>query len=154
MIVSFGTSALSTVSLDSTQWAISLLLGALSLPIAMLIRLIPDDFIRKLGLNNTLDKSQALLPGASRNDRFGWNNTLKDVRNELTFFKRIRGGRFNALRYPLQGAKSPRCSLARSTSSSALGPASVMAGIIAGSIAGWPPIERDDACDESTRLLG
>jgi Ca2+-transporting ATPase len=48
IIVSIGSSALSTVRLDMKQWAISLALGALSLPVAVLIRLIPDDFIRKL----------------------------------------------------------------------------------------------------------
>lgn len=154
IIVFVGSSALSTVRLDSTQWGISLLLGALSLPIAMLIRLIPDDFIRKLCPDNTLGKSQAPLPRASRDGRFEWNNTIKDVRDELTFFKHIHGGRFNALRYTLQGARSPRHSLARSRSNSALGPASVMAGIVAGSIAGWSPIERDAADDESARLLG
>jgi Ca2+-transporting ATPase len=48
IIVSVGSSALSTVRLDGKQWAISLALGATSLPVAVLIRLIPDDFIRKL----------------------------------------------------------------------------------------------------------
>jgi Ca2+-transporting ATPase len=154
IIVFVGSSALSTVRLDSTQWGISLLLGALSLPIAMLIRLIPDDFIRKLYPTNILGKSQAPPPPrAFRDNRFEWNDTIKDVRDELTFFKHIHGGRFGAIRHTLQRARSPRHSLARSRSNSALGPASVMAGIIAGSIAGWSPIERDAADDENTRLL-
>lgn len=153
IIVFVGSSALSTVRLDSMQWGISLLLGALSLPIGMLIRLIPDDFIRKL-CPTALSKNQAPLPEASQDDRLEWNNTIKDIRNELTFYKHIHGGRFNALRHTFQRAKSPRYSLARSRSNSALGPASVMAGIVAGSIAGWSPIERDAADDERTRLLG
>lgn len=153
IIVSLGSSALSTVRLDLSQWGISLLLGALSLPIAMLIRLIPNDFIREL-CPNPLSKNQAPVPRASTDDRLEWNNTIKDIRNELTFYKHIHGGRFNALRHTLQRAGSPRYSLARSKSDSALGPASVMAGIVAGSIAGWSPIERDAADDESTRLLG
>jgi Ca2+-transporting ATPase len=152
MIVFIGSSALSTVRLDSTQWGISLLLGALSLPIAMLIRLIPDDFIRKL-CPSALSKPQAPLHRASRDDGLEWNDTIKDIRNELTFYKHIYGGRFNALKHTLQRARSPRYSLARSRSHSVLGPASVMAGIVAGSIAGWSPIEREDADDESTRLL-
>lgn len=153
IIVFLGSSALSTVRLDSTQCGISLLIGVLSLPIAVLIRLIPDDFIRKLW-PNTLSKNLAPLPRASQDDRFEWNDTLKDVRDELTFFKHIHGGRFNALRHTLYSARSSHHSLARSRSTSALGPASVMAGIVAGSIAGWSPIERDTADDESTRLLG
>ena len=153
IIVFVGSSALSTVRLDSTQWGISLLLGALSLPIAMLIRFIPDDFIRSL-CPNALNKNQAPPPRASGDDNIEWNNTINDIRNELTFYKHIHGGRFNALKHTLQPTKSFRYSLARSRSNSALGPASVMAGIVAGSIVGWSPIERDAGDDERTRLLG
>lgn len=38
---------LSATRLNGTQWAISLILGALSLPIAVAIRLIPDDLIAR-----------------------------------------------------------------------------------------------------------
>ena len=153
IIVFVGSSALSTIRLDSTQWGISLLLGALSLPIAMLIRLIPVDFIRQLCLN-AFGKNQTSRPRASPDDRLEWNDTIKDIHNELTFYKHIHSGRFNALRHTFQRARPPRYNLARSRSNSALGPASVMAGIVAGSIAGWSPIERSAADDESTRLLG
>jgi len=33
--------------LDGVQWAISLVLGAMSLPVAVIIRLIPNDLIRR-----------------------------------------------------------------------------------------------------------
>jgi Ca2+-transporting ATPase len=46
IIVKVGSSALSTVALDATEWGISLLLGAFSLPIGVLIRLTPNYFIR------------------------------------------------------------------------------------------------------------
>jgi P-type Ca2+ transporter type 2C len=48
MIVSAGSTALSTIRLSGAQWVISLVLGGLSLPIGVLIRLIPDDYIRNL----------------------------------------------------------------------------------------------------------
>ncbi|KAH8699198.1 putative calcium p-type ATPase NCA-3 [Talaromyces proteolyticus] len=46
LIISFGGSALSAVRLDGIQWAISLSLGAFSLIIGVLARLVPDDWIR------------------------------------------------------------------------------------------------------------
>jgi hypothetical protein len=47
IIVSVGSSALSTVRLNMKQYGISLVLGAISMPITVLIRLILDDFILK-----------------------------------------------------------------------------------------------------------
>jgi len=153
IIVFVGSSALSTVRLDSTQWGISLLLGALSLPIAVLIRLIPDDYIRKL-FSTSPSEDQGPLPVVSRDDRFDWNDTLQDIRNQLSFFKNTHSDQLNSIKYTIQGSRPPRHSLARSRSDLALGPASVMAGLVAGSIAaGWSPIERDTEDDENTRLL-
>lgn len=47
-IISFGGSALSTIRLNGVQWAISLALGAISLPVAVIIRLIPNDLIKRI----------------------------------------------------------------------------------------------------------
>lgn len=45
LIIFFGGSALSATRLDVTQWAISVTLGAVSLPIGILTRLIPDRLV-------------------------------------------------------------------------------------------------------------
>jgi Ca2+-transporting ATPase len=50
-------------------------------------------------------------------------------------------------------AGSPRHSLERSRSNTALGPAAVMAGIVAGSIGGWSPVKRANGDEETERLL-
>lgn len=179
LIIFFGSSALSTIRLDSTQWAISLTLGALSLPVAVLIRLIPDQFIRDLV--PTRPEPYIALP---HDDRFQWNPALEDVRDQLRFFKSIHGGRLNSLTYKKSGPLKPgdvdvpyresvrangngdaalsqhTLERSRSRSSTALGPAAVMAGIVAGSIAGWSPTpiprsaEDETPPDERTRLLG
>lgn len=149
VIVSVGSSALSTVRLDMKQWGISLFLGALSLPIAVVIRLIPNDFIRKF-LPRSWVERQTIYPELSSND----------IRERFTFFKTSRGRRFDSIyrRGPPRllltpvcdsnldvpdgqmygGANSHDCTV----SDSALVPAIVMAGVVAGSIAGWSPIER------------
>jgi P-type Ca2+ transporter type 2C len=54
LILFLGGSALSTMPLDAKQWGISIMLGAISLPVAVLIRLIPNDFIQKF-IPSTLD---------------------------------------------------------------------------------------------------
>lgn len=137
-----------------TQWGISLVLGAMSMPIAVLIRLIPDEFILKF-LPRSWGESQTPGPWISSND----------IREQFSFFKMSRGRRFDSLykrRLPKLvlssnrdtilgapgsqingGTNSRDCSM----TDSALIPAVVMAGVVAGSIAGWSPIERVDDDD-------
>lgn len=165
IIVFVGGSALSAVRLNGTQWGISLLLGAISLPVAVLIRLIPNDFIRKF-IPCTLNQNQTRHIGVFGDDRFERNDILKNIRQEPTFLKKIRSGRLNALMFKLRSsrehllrsngdsipgtpnseanrdAESPRSSWTRSRSNSGLGSAAVLTGAAAGSIAGWPPLER------------
>ncbi|RFU24941.1 hypothetical protein B7463_g11402, partial [Scytalidium lignicola] len=176
IIVFAGSSALSTVRLSGTQWGISLILGAISLPVAVLIRLIPDDLIGKF-VPHPHDHSQFPQIGVPSDERFEWNDSLKNIREQLTFFSKIRGERLGALIFRLQRSREllpssnrdsipgtsnsqpngdagpPRHSWTRSRSNSALGPATAMAGIVAGSIAGWLPMERGAGVDDSIRSL-
>lgn len=167
------------------QWATAIILGALSIPIGMLIRLIPDDLIRKC-IPGFLKRKPA-PPGLMISDEERFNDypdVLTDVRDELAFLRKLKGGRLNnlkfAVRHPREtfmsrtrspsrsrsnsmrapptptredsfGAPSPaptsdsrrRSRSMRSRSNSALGAPTVMAGIIAGSVAaGWSPIEK------------
>ena len=48
MVIFVGGKAISVTRLNGSQWGISIVLGALSLPAAMLIRLVPDKFCAKL----------------------------------------------------------------------------------------------------------
>lgn len=61
LVIFFGGSALSAVRLDGTQWAISLGLGALSLVVGVVIRLIPDASIRSL-LSGRGQRAPVALP--------------------------------------------------------------------------------------------
>jgi Ca2+-transporting ATPase len=96
------------------------------------------------------------------------------VREQLTLLKNIRGGRLNALKFRLQAPREPFISpyrdsipgtpdipvngsselpvpkWMRSRSNSALGPAAVMAGVVAGSIAGWSLVARRNRDGDST----
>ncbi|KAF4626755.1 hypothetical protein G7Y89_g11401 [Cudoniella acicularis] len=160
-IVSVGSSALSTIRLDYTQWAISIALGAISLPVAVIIRLIPDEFIRSC-IPNALKTKQPQPAGDSGGHQFEWSDALNNIREHLVSFKRIRGrGRLDAFRFMLQDPREPLLESHRDSSETPinsadidggsswtwkcpeptppLGTAAAMAGVVAGSIAGWPP---------------
>jgi len=170
IIISVGGSALSTIRLNGTQWALSIAIGAISLPVAVLIRLIPNDFLLQF-IPHTRGHDER-----PHYDRFEWNEALENVREQLTLLKNIRGGRLNALKFTLQtprrpllsfnrdlihgtpntqvngGTRSPDDKWTRSRSNSGLGPAAVMAGVVAGSIAGWSPVPRRNGDDDSGRI--
>ncbi|KAI1118261.1 putative calcium P-type ATPase [Nemania sp. NC0429] len=174
------------------QWATAIILGALSIPIGMVIRLIPDELIRKC--IPAYFKRKPSPPGLMISDEERFNDypeVFTDVRDELTFLKKLKGGRLNNLKFAVQhpretfmsrtrspsrsrsnsmrvphtptredsfGAASPaptpdsrrRSRSTRSRSNSALGAPTVMAGIIAGSVAaGWSPIEKSGDRDFS-----
>ncbi|KAI1801503.1 calcium-translocating P-type ATPase [Daldinia bambusicola] len=167
------------------EWACAIVLGVLSIPIGMVIRLIPDELISKC-VPNVLKKKRG-IPGLMISDEERFNEypeVLADVRDELAFLKKLKGGRLNNLKFAVRqtrdnlisktrspshsrsnsmrapqtptredsfSAPSPtptpdsrkRSRSIRSRSNSALGAPTVMAGIIAGSVAaGWSPIER------------
>ncbi|KAJ5491169.1 Calcium-transporting ATPase 2 [Penicillium diatomitis] len=183
LIVFFGGAAFSVTRLNQgSQWAVCLVLGALSLPIAIVIRLIPDEFITKLVPAFWHDRHLKKGPEVVISDedrQFDWNPALEEIRDQLQFIKSVRGGRLRNIKHKLQhpqellprsrsgsrsrdssesstphgmdngssppGASTPENRSRRNTrsrSNSTFGPAAAMAGIVAGSIAGWSPIER------------
>ncbi|KAK4119310.1 calcium-translocating P-type ATPase [Parathielavia appendiculata] len=173
------------------MWGIAILLGILSVPVGVIIRLIPDELIAKLIPASFKRKSDSKVPGVTVSDddeRFNaYLEPLAEVRDELAWLKRVKGGRLNNLKFAMKHPREtflPRKSPAhsrehsrsnsihrlpqtptredsygsnvaptpdsrrrsrsmRSRSNSALGAPTVMAGIVAGSIAAsWSPIDR------------
>ncbi|KAF2754631.1 calcium transporting P-type ATPase-like protein [Pseudovirgaria hyperparasitica] len=177
IIINFGGAAFSVSKLNGPQWGYSILLGFISIPIGIIIRLIPDEIIR--GLTPACFKRKEAPPEIISDD-FEWNQGLLEVREELAFIRKMRGGRLGALKWTIKHPKEAlhrsRTSLSvpstpngersedghslapptpdsrrrrRSRSNSAFGPAAAMAGIVAGSIAGWSPIERRSGDNDS-----
>ncbi|KAF2739008.1 calcium transporting P-type ATPase-like protein [Polyplosphaeria fusca] len=177
MIVFVGGHAFSVERINGAQWGYSIVLGALSIPVGMIIRLLPDEVIRRC-IPAFLKKKRN--PEVVVSDEYQWNQGLLEVREELAFIKRVRGGRLSHLAFAVQhpreifsrsrssyslpstpnnGVENAEGSPApptpdsrsrrrgRSRSNSAFGPATVMAGIVAGSIAGWSPIDRNGEND-------
>ncbi|KAI4152224.1 MAG: hypothetical protein LQ341_000745 [Variospora aurantia] len=199
VIVFVGGTAFSTTPLIGSQWAYCLILGLISIPVAMLLRLIPDKYVGKIIPQGFRRKATPELRISDTEQQYEWNPALVEIREELSFLKTLRGGRLNLLAYKLQhpreallarswsvsrassiaptsvgeregsehggaGAAPPtpdsRLSTPqrfnRSRSNSAFGPAAAMAGIVAGSVAGWSPIGRrgDEQCAAFSETQG
>ncbi|EXJ58916.1 Ca2+-transporting ATPase [Cladophialophora yegresii CBS 114405] len=195
LIMFVGGQAFSINRINGPQWGYSLVLGALSVPVAVIIRLIPDELFARLipPMPRRKKRGPEFVLEDDENEKVHWNPALEDIREELQFLKRIRGGRISELTYKLQHPKdaflprsrSPSRSRsnselpqtpdgeqavvdtltaspstpekskrrARASSNSVFGPATAMAGIIAGSVAGgWSPIERRPEEQETVRF--
>lgn len=190
LIIFVGGQAFSVKPLNGTYWGVSLVLGVISIPIAVVIRLIPDGLVRKLIPTRGLRKKGPQVLVSDEDRRFEWNPALEEIKDQLSFLKTVRGGRLRQLKHKLQhpqellprsrsgsrsrdssipgtpvgdnengrlspqppGTPESRSRKPRSRSNSAFGPAAAMAGVVAGSIAGWSPIERGNGEADSIKF--
>ncbi len=94
LIVTFGGPALSTTPLTAREWAISLFLGFLSLPVGVAIRLVPDDSVRALLGALGVRRNAAASPEEELRRRpdagSPWHRALQQVRCELVEARRRR----------------------------------------------------------------
>ncbi|KAF1919833.1 hypothetical protein BDU57DRAFT_154267 [Ampelomyces quisqualis] len=182
MIIFVGGVAFKVTRLNGAQWGYSIVLGFLSLPVGMIVRLIPDELVRRC-IPEFFKRKRNPEVVVSDED-YQWSQGLLEIRDELAFIKRVRGGRLSNLKFKMQhpkeaftksrssqslpgtpnngpqndhdGSPAPPTPNSRrrgrSRSNSAFGPATVMAGIVAGSIAGWSPIDRNGGDNDSIRF--
>jgi len=180
MIIFVGGVAFKVVRLNGAQWGYSIVLGFLSLPVGVIVRLIPDELIRKC-IPEFFHRKRTPEVVVSDDDYY-WNQGLLEIRDELAFLRKVRGGRLSAMKFKVQhpreiftrsrsshslpgtpnngqaddGSQAPPTPNSRrrtrSRSNSAFGPATVMAGIVAGSVAGWSPIDRNNNDNDSMKF--
>ncbi len=188
--------SISDMGQTPTMWGFAIMLGFFSIPFGIIIRLIPDKLLERLVPDYLKRRAHSKVPGVTVSDdeeRFNYYpSPLWEVRDELAWLKRVKGGRLNNLKFAMKhpretfmpklkspsnsrtqsrshsrsnsmhlpqtptredsfGSTAPtpdsrkrsRSRSMRSRSNSALGAPTVMAGIIAGSVAvGWSPVER------------
>ncbi|KAL1923033.1 uncharacterized protein VTP21DRAFT_9409 [Calcarisporiella thermophila] len=102
LIVTFGSDAFQTTSLGLVEWLVSVLVGACSLLVGVIIRLIPDELliflfkllripIRPQYFDPTI-KYKAGAEGKS----LEWQSPITHLKNELSVFKSVRGGRLHS----------------------------------------------------------
>lgn len=166
MIIFVGGVAFSVTKLNGVQWAISIGFGAISLPVAVIIRLIPDHWLESIIPEWMLRKDPNVY--VSHNERFEWSDPYKDIHEELSFLKTIRGGRINQLKWKGRkavgnipgfrpsappGAVSDETGpqahrRSRSRSNPPFGTmVAVLPGVVAGGIGGSSPVERKTSPD-------
>ncbi len=117
MIVFIGGAAFSTHRLNKAQWGYSVVLGLLSIPVAVMLRLIPDELIQKLIPTLFIRKATPKLFVSDEEHQYQWAPELEDIREQLTFMKKLRGGRLNMLRYKLRHPVETLLPRSRSASS-------------------------------------
>lgn len=184
------------------QWGVAIVLGAISIPIGIVIRLIPNELVVKLvppfikRWVNRPKKDELIV--TDEENPWQFNQGLMDIKEELAWLRKYKGGRLRSLRFAvshpkelLLGSRSPSRSRAssdapgtphldasqegdsasqlshspapptpdsrrrrnRSRSGSNVAFAgAAMAGIVAGSIGGWSPIERGRGDNDSLRF--
>ncbi|KAM0326486.1 hypothetical protein ACHAPQ_007669 [Fusarium lateritium] len=111
IIIFFGGDAFVVTRLNGVQWGISLVLGFLSIPIGVLIRLFPDAwfaamvnvlaklwpswirFSRKKKTDNEEEGQESL----EKLQGYDMDTALLGIRDDLEFLKNVRGGRMTAL---------------------------------------------------------
>src|SRR5262245_40949120 len=93
MIVFVGGAAVQVTPMPGREWGISLALGFVSIPLGVIVRLLPnepfDKAFTKLGF---FGKRKEVLPTASP-EQEGWNGAISLVRDNLGTFANIRSGR-------------------------------------------------------------
>lgn len=82
LIVTFGGIAFKTTPLTPLQWLITVLIGALSIPVGLVIRLLPD-----FGLERKYAEEAPQLASYSR---MKWEGAIGDVRNSLRVYSFLR----------------------------------------------------------------
>lgn len=101
------------------MWAIALVLGFISIPVGIIIRLIPDRLILAL-VPEFLKQRAHKVPGLTVSDEEMdmYPEPLADVRDELNFLRRMKGGRLNNLKFAIQHPKETIMQRSRSPSHS------------------------------------
>lgn len=109
LIIFVGGKAFNIASPPQTgiMWGTAILLGFLSIPIGIVIRLIPDSLCEKL-VPESLKRRNSKVPEFTIEDEERFEHypaPFADVRDELTFMKKLKGGRINNLKFAM---KHPR----------------------------------------------
>ncbi|TVY28219.1 Calcium-transporting ATPase [Lachnellula hyalina] len=120
MIIFVGGAAFSVKRLNGAQWAYSIVLGFLSIPIGAVIRLVPDELILRL-IPDYIKSRPTKGPELRISDEeeaFQFPQPLTDVKEELSFLKRVKGGRLNNLKFAMQQARDEFLPRSRSGSRS------------------------------------
>ncbi|KAN0060767.1 plasma membrane calcium [Thecaphora frezii] len=153
LIMFVGGVAFGVTDLSGRDWAISIVVGFISWPLAVVIRMIPtapiEKALIKLGLMPDPDALPTLSPESDDKRTFTeWDEpAIGQVHAQLQAYTTIRGGRMRASDRIFK-SKSRRLKDANVQTKSLM--AMIPSLIGAGVGGGWRPAQRDDQADKST----
>ncbi|SCV70468.1 BQ2448_1862 [Microbotryum intermedium] len=138
LIVNFGGAAFQVVRIGARDWGISIILGLISLPVAVLIRLLPpgpwERFL--IAIHVYPDPNAPLPTFTEESEEKKWGEGLQKTIDNLAVYSQIRGGR-------ARGSSIIRKSRTKQLREHDIHPASLMAMIpsmVMGSVGGgWRP---------------
>jgi Ca2+-transporting ATPase len=103
LIVEVGGAAFTVTRLYGRDWGITIIVGFLSIPLGALVRLLPTAPFERFLIKIKVYRDPALLPTISPDaedevidEKYEYNSALSKVRDNLTTYSTIRGGRINA----------------------------------------------------------
>ncbi|KAJ1324930.1 putative calcium P-type ATPase [Microdochium nivale] len=105
---------------NGPQWGVALVFGVLSIPIGMLIRCVPDELVRKC-VPAFIRRRRNRVPAFTVSDEEKFNEypeVFADVKDDLRFLKKFKGGRVSNLRFAASHPKEAFMSAVRSPSHS------------------------------------
>ncbi|RMY41649.1 hypothetical protein D0866_00472 [Hortaea werneckii] len=108
LIIFVGGEAFSVTRQTGPQWAIAIILGVISLPIGIVIRLVPNEFAAKLVppfIKSYARRNKDKVVVTDEENPFQFNEALYDIKQELAFIKKYKGGRLNALKFAVSHPK-------------------------------------------------
>lgn len=86
VIVQYGGQAFKTAPLTGHQWLVTMLIGSLSLPVGLFLRLLPSSLIPESVISHKSEERQPLVSPA----RMRWEGATSQVANQGRFFEAIR----------------------------------------------------------------
>ena len=100
-----GGAAFQVTSLPVREWGISLALGFVSIPLGVLIRCIPTPPLERFFIKLKIMSPEGVLP-TTKPDALEWNAAIVRVRDNLSLFSRLRGGRVKSSSFNLKSMQS------------------------------------------------
>jgi len=99
-----GGVAFQVTHIPGREWGISLALGFVSIPLGVLIRCIPTPPLERAFMKLRIMSPDEVLP-TTKPDTAEWNEAITKVRDNLSLFSSLRGGRVNASSFIIKSRK-------------------------------------------------
>lgn len=99
LIVEVGGAAFTVTRMNGRDWGISLILGALAIPLGALVRLCPTAPVERFLIKCKVYPDPNSLPDVMpevEHEKYEYNPALSQVKDNLSTYANIRGGRLRA----------------------------------------------------------